>query len=334
MSYKASVSNIYELLDEEGGSTPQVNLGGDDKGPTKKATTAPAKAQQQMKPKQEAPKASERPAQQKAPRQERSIDRRPPREFSSPKAGEGVEEGKQQRRPKEGGERRFGGERGAGRGAFVPRGNKRPFDRRSGTGRGKEDKKGGAGKGNWGTFQDDQKVGEEVERQEEKTPAETEVQPQGEQPQGGDAATEQKQEQPKEPEEEEDKTRTLDDFLKSKAAVKVELPKARTAGEGVDNSEWKGFTPLKKDEEDLGPLSKKGEAKKKESKKEVVPVNQVFNIPEESPKTKRGGRGEGRGGFSQRGGSAGGRGGKRGGQGRAAPNVQDESAFPALAGKA
>jgi len=333
MSYKASVSNIYELLDEEGGSIPQVNLGGDDKGPTKKATTAPAKAQQQTKPKQEGPKASERPAQQKAPRQERSIDRRPPKEFSSPKAGEGEEEGKQQRRTNQGGERRFDRERGAGRGAFVPRGNKRPFDRRSGTGRGREDKKGGAGKGNWGTFQDDQKVGEEVERtQEEKTPAETEVQPQGEQPQGGDAAPEQKQEQQKEPEEEEDKTRTLDDFLKSKSGVKAELPKARQAGEGVDNAEWKGFVPLKKGEEDLGPLSKKGESKKKESKKEVVPVNQVFNIPEESPKKQRGGgRGENRGGFSQRGG---GRGGKRGGQGRAAPNVQDESAFPALATKA
>jgi len=332
MSYKASVSNIYELLDEEGGSIPQVNLGGDDKGPTKKATATPAKAQQQQtKPKQETPKASERPAQQKAPRQERSIDRRPPKEFSSsPKAGE-EEEGKQQRRTKEGGERRLDRERGAGRGgAFVPRGNKRPFDRRSGTGRGREDKKGGAGKGNWGTFQDDQKVGEEVERQEEKTPADTEVQPQGEQPQ--EAVPEQKQEQQKEPEEEEDKTRTLDDFLKSKSAVKVELPKARQPGEGVDTSEWKGFVPLKKDEEDLTPLSKKGEAKKKESKKEVVPVNQVFNIPEESPKKQRGGR-DNRGGFSQRGGS-GGRGGKRGGQGRAAPNVQDESAFPALATKA
>lgn len=37
-----------------------------------------------------------------------------------------------------------------------------PLDRRSGTGRGKEESKKGAGKGNWGTYKDDNKEVEET----------------------------------------------------------------------------------------------------------------------------------------------------------------------------
>jgi hypothetical protein len=61
MSYKASVSNIYELLNEDGDEgrrqTPQVNVGGDDKATVKK-TTAAAPAKAQTKPKADSPKGS------------------------------------------------------------------------------------------------------------------------------------------------------------------------------------------------------------------------------------------------------------------------------------
>jgi len=315
MSYKASVSNIYELLDEDGGVTPQANVGGGEEKrvPAKKVTPAPAKTQ--AKQEQQTPKAAVQ-QQQRAPRQERSIDRRPPREFSSPKAGEG-EDQKERRVNREGGERRF--ERG-GRGGFAPRGNKRTFDRRSGTGRGKEDKKGGAGKGNWGTIEDDQKVGEEKPQQQDEKAEPQETQPQGEQVQPAEAET--PKVETKEPEEEEDKTRTLDEFFKTKPGVKVDLPKPRQAGEGVSD-EWKGFVALKKEEGEV--QGGKKEEKKKESKKEVVPVSQVFKVQEEQRQRRE------RPSYSPRGG----RGGKRGGGGSGkAPFVQDEASFPSLSTKA
>lgn len=63
-----------------------------------------------------------------------------------------------ERRNARGAEGGAGGERGA---ATGPRG-KRLYDRKSGTGRGKEVKKGGSGKANWGTSEDDQKVQSDV----------------------------------------------------------------------------------------------------------------------------------------------------------------------------
>ena len=55
-----------------------------------------------------------------------------------------------------------GGGRGRMEGGGVGRGGKREFERKSGdarTGVKAEDKRGGGGKGNWGTFEDDNKVG-------------------------------------------------------------------------------------------------------------------------------------------------------------------------------
>jgi len=119
----------------------------------------------------------------------------------------------------------------------------------------------------------------------------------------------------------------LDEFLKTKGSVKVELPKLRQAGEGVENPEWKTFVPLKKKEEE-SPVDKKEKKAAPSQKKEVVPVNQVFEVQAESPSRQRRDRPYGN---SQRGG----RGGKRGGSsGKSAPNVQDESAFPSLSTKA
>jgi len=114
--------------------------------------------------------------------------------------------------------------------------------------------------------------------------------------------------------------------FKTKSAVKIDLPKPRQAGEGVSGAEWKGFVPLKKKEDDTQTAPK--EEKKKEVKKDVVPVNEVFKIQEESNKDPRR-----RDRFPNS--PRGGRGGKRGGgSGRSAPNVADEAAFPSLSTKA
>ena len=61
-----------------------------------------------------------------------------------------------------------GGDRGGrGRGGPGGRGGKREFDRKSGdsrTGIKPEEKRGGSGKGNWGNFEDDVKVGNSRQR--------------------------------------------------------------------------------------------------------------------------------------------------------------------------
>jgi len=60
-------------------------------------------------------------------------------------------------------------------------------------------------------------------------------------------------------EEEEDKTKTFEEYLKSKKAVAVELPKARQANEGTNNDQWKAFVPLAKKDEESASSSKKEE---------------------------------------------------------------------------
>merc|ERR1712013_813818 len=90
------------------------------------------------------------------------------------------------------------------------RGGKREYERKSGDGRTgvkAEDKRGGGGKGNWGTFEDDPKEGDE-------TANNTSVE---EAPVDGEAPAEDK-----EPVEEEMKTLTLDEW---KAQQKKEAPK-------------------------------------------------------------------------------------------------------------
>merc|ERR1719474_1952624 len=102
-----------------------------------------------------------------------------------------------------------------------------------------EDKRGGGGKGNWGTFED---VAEEEDNANntsvEETPAD------GEAPAEGEVKEETVED--KEPVEEEMKTLTLDEW---KAQQKKEGPKfnTRKAGEGSDiDPKWKKATSYKK----------------------------------------------------------------------------------------
>merc|ERR1712013_674643 len=142
------------------------------------------------------------------------------------KAGDGPREERNNMRNQEGG--RMEGGMGGGRGG------KREYERKSGDGRTgvkAEDKRGGGGKGNWGTFEDDPKEGDE-------TANNTSVE---EAPVDGEAPAEDK-----EPVEEEMKTLTLDEW---KAQQKKEAPKfnLRKAGEGSDiDPKWKKATSYKK----------------------------------------------------------------------------------------
>merc|ERR1719461_1264101 len=127
-------------------------------------------------------------------------------------------------------------------GGGVGRGGKREFERKSGdarTGVKAEDKRGGGGKGNWGTFEDDNKEEENVNNTSvEETPTDGEPATEGE--------TKEEVAEDKEPQEEEVKTLTLDEW---KAQQKKEGPKfnTRKAGEGSDiDPKWKKATSYKK----------------------------------------------------------------------------------------
>merc|ERR1719205_343338 len=128
------------------------------------------------------------------------------------------------------------------------RGGKREYERKSGdarTGIKAEDKRGGGGKGNWGTFEDDAKEGDETANNtsvEEAAPVEGEAPAEGEVKEEGA--------EDKEPVEEEMKTLTLDEW---KASQKKEGPKfnLRKAGEGSDiDPKWKKATIYKKENEE------------------------------------------------------------------------------------
>lgn len=224
------------------------------------------------------------------------------------------------------GERR---ERAPGRG--------RKFDRRSGTGRNPtENKKAGSGKANWGkageAVEELPKENGEAEKEEtEKPAAEGEVAPaEGE---------------PETPQEPEKVLKGLDEYfaeLKAKAA-KVEAPKPRAAGEGVDQSAWKEYVPLSKDDNgEDGPIkNKKKEVAQKDAPSTGAPEIELgFRLAppqgiEERGGGRRGGRGgdrgdRGRGDRKGRGGGRGGRGGNRGGRG-GAPSSSDAGASTAPA---
>jgi len=323
------VGNIFELLsdeNDEGGVRPVANTEGGQKKqeqPKAKTSAAPAKPQQ--------------------PRGDRTDNRgvkdaRPPRsnegrpnitERKPREAGAGGEQAQGERRvnrpprqQREGSERRGKmTERTEGEGA--PR--KRVFDRKSGTGRGPKDntKRGGSGKGNWGTVEDDKKAQTE---QPSLASEEKEVKEEG-QEQAAAVATETEnkaQEQPKEEEvEEEDNTKTLGEYLKSKKAPAIALPPPRQVAE--NNPAWANYVPLKReDEDDRRKNVKKDEKEESKEKSPQVTADQLLNFTTEQPKPAFGGRRGGRREFK------GPKGGKK--SNTPAPNFKDEKSFPSLSG--
>lgn len=208
-------------------------------------------------------------------------------------------------------------------GRNPPRDGKRAYDRRSGTGRGKEIKKGGGGARNWGSDKAEAKK-MEGKIDEEEVKEDQVVEPvEGQEPAAAEEPASVEEEKP------EDKTMTFSEYMASKGK------KDDNSERQVDN-EFKGVSASKKVEEDflvMGGGKQKRTKKKKDDQKQVVDVGFRTANPNAGG---RGGRGDrDRGGRGGRGGRDGrGRGRGRGGRGsknqNAGLNVQDEAAFPKL----
>jgi len=276
---------------------------------------------------------------------ERLPRRREPRSEGSgaPLGGEKIERAEKGERPPRVVEGGRGRRENKDREFQGQRPNKRPYDRKSGSGRGKEIKKGGGGRANWGKEGGDDQWEEvpttEKQEEESKPEAEAKVEPEiASAPIKEETEAEKKF---KEEEEKEAKQITLEDYLKKKETEKKgsvipELPAPRQAGEGVDKKElqkWAQFTPLKREEESEKPLSAESKKdKKKEPKKQAVPVDTVLKV--HAPKKPRSGKPEGASPLERRRDFKDSpRGGKRK-TGAAAPDVKDASSFPALSTKA
>lgn len=218
-----------------------------------------------------------------------------------------------------------------GRGRPPARDGKRTYDRRSGTGRGKEIKKGGGGARNWGSDKGDARKAEGA-LDEDNVPA----------PEGEEAApaTEREEEVAKEPEEPEVVTKTYDEHMAEKLKAKENNPLFQPKEVKEVTNEFSGIKIKKAVEEDFlvmgegKALRKKGSGKKSIGEDEKVQLSfRVGSRPggegrrDGGDRDRRGGRGRGGGRRGGRGGRGRGGGGGRGG---AATNALDPSAFPSL----
>ncbi|XP_040380170.1 RGG repeats nuclear RNA binding protein A-like [Oryza brachyantha] len=257
----------------------------------------------------------------------------------------GGEEGAQDRErgprpPYQGGRR--GGFRDSGYGDDSERVPRRPYERHSGTGRGYEMKREGAGRGNWGTTADEilaQETGEAL-KLDEKAPVSEKQSPLEDAPQA-DENKDNKDATPKEEEKEEDKEMTLEEFEKLREEKRKALLSLKTEERKVEiDKDLQSMQPLSNKKEndevfiklgsDKDALKKKENAEREERAKKSVSINE-FLKPAEGERFY-GGRGRGRG--------RGDRGGFRGGYGEGhryaappAPEIKDQSQFPTLGGK-
>ncbi|KAN0024756.1 hypothetical protein ACTFIV_009165 [Dictyostelium citrinum] len=128
----------------------------------------------------------------------------------------------------------------------------RQFDRKSGTGRPhNENKKGGAGQGNWG------KEGSVDAEANVATATQTE---------GEKESTEPVVAAPVE-----DKTLTLGEYLKQQGSVTLDAPKLRVAGEGeAKNAQWDEFEPIQR--EVIKQRDTKSVKEEKKTKKNIIQV--------------------------------------------------------------
>ncbi|ETP35633.1 hypothetical protein F442_16261 [Phytophthora nicotianae P10297] len=271
--------NFFAALDSDDEDTPRVN---------KKATPPPS-----------APVTLNKPA----AGNKKSGNKKAP--AADKKESRGQREGG--RAPRERGER--------GRGARGPR---REYERRSGTGRGKEVNKQGGGARNWGNKADPNEQMAEAAAQEGAKPASDE-----------EAAEEAAAEE----EEEEEVQLTLDEYMaKQKSArsgelfAEVEVRQVTNEFSSAVQITKEGKTPDFMDSQYEKVYSKKTSGRKKQV---ITDVGFRTEKPERFSRdfdSSRGGRGN-RGGRGARGN---GRTGGRGGRAANVPNVTDMSAFPSL----
>ncbi|CAN6327499.1 unnamed protein product [Urochloa humidicola] len=254
------------------------------------------------------------------------------------------EEGAQDRGPRppyrEGGGFRRGGYRDGEFGDDSERPPRRTYERHSGTGRGFEMKREGAGRGNWGTTTDEI-IAQETEeglKLDEKAPVPEKQGAQEDAPQAEE--NKDTKDANEEEEKEEDKEMTLEEFEKIREEKRNTLLALKTEERKVEvDKDLQSMQPLSNKKEndeifvklgsDKDALKKKENAERDERAKKSVSINE-FLKPAEGERFY-GGRGRGRG--------RGDRGGFRGGYGGgyrappAAPAIQDQSEFPSLGGK-
>ncbi|XP_009108277.1 RGG repeats nuclear RNA binding protein A isoform X2 [Brassica rapa] len=211
---------------------------------------------------------------------------------------------------------------------------RRTFERRSGTGRGGDFKREGAGRGNWGT------PGEEVLVVETEEVAGAEI----EKPAGDEVVADAKKENAAEVEEQkepEDKEMTLDEYEKILEEKKKSLQSQTTSERKVDTKVFESMQQLsnKKKSNDeifikLGSDKDKRKDDKEEKAKKAVSINEFLKPAEGENYYRGGGRGGGRGrgrGGRDRGVVSGG--GFDGYRSEAAPAIGDTAQFPSLGGK-
>ncbi|KAL2892576.1 RGG repeats nuclear RNA binding protein B [Bienertia sinuspersici] len=212
--------------------------------------------------------------------------------------------------------------------------SRRTYERRSGTGRGSEFKREGAGRGNWGAQSEEVAPGAEEAGEEKEKNLNAENPPAGED--AAAAADGDKEVQPDETEEKEpeDKEMTLEEYQKLLEEKRKALLALKTEERKVEvDKELKSMQQLsnKKDDESVfiklgSDKDKRKEAIEKEKVKKSVSINE-FLKPAEGERF--GGRGRGRG--------RGSRGGFGGGGSRPynapAPAIADPGEFPTLGGK-
>ncbi|KFK22256.1 hypothetical protein AALP_AAs66747U001100 [Arabis alpina] len=237
-----------------------------------------------------------------------------------------------------------GGEGGGGRrggyGGEGGDGGRRPFERRSGTGRGSDFKRDGSGRGNWGT------PGEEVFDQtltgetKEGDGVETEKNV-VEKPAGDDVAADSIKENTTEAEEEkEPEQMTLDEYEKILEEKKKALQSETVSERKVDTKVFESMQQLsnKKSNDEifikLGSDKDKRKDDKEEKAKKAVSINEFLKPAEGENYHRGGGRGgRGRGGRGGRGGNSTGGGGFAGYRNEPAPAIADTAQFPSLGGK-
>lgn len=316
-------SNIYDMLDEDGGASAAIQT-------KKDAKTTPAEKPSNKK--VDAPPKKEKPAKHEDP--------------AAPLGKEQRGTGGRESKPRGRGRDNKGGLR-------RPAGTGREFDRRSGPSSAhrnpREGKRHGGGQHNWG---DPVEEGTKAAQTPEDTPvspaAPTDEKVESPVPENKDA------EQPKEPQEEEDKTLTYEQFLRKKEQQAPEGDKLEARA--VDNDAFQGVAVKEvvseknkkktqeedkdDDKADKGPRKKKNIVTLDEFNAHTAPASRQSAPREARPArteatgerertSARGGRGDGRGRVS-RGGARGGRGRGGGGGGRSQAPVVDDGNFPKL----
>lgn len=234
MSFGNLPTNIYELLGEEGESSK----------PAKPAKSTPS-TQTQTQNRSQKPADARQGQRSQGNRDDRISSDQSDDKKKAPRGGKNPADN---RKPK---------------GVDAPR-----LDRRSGTGRGKEIKKGGAGKGNWGEAEPEENPTAPVVAEPEPVVVEEPI-----------VETEEerikREEEEKKREEErqkEERQMTLDEYLQKKKSVSMELPAPRKPGEGASDAEKKAWAAqeLQKDKVSVAVPEKKADTSVVSQDKAVI----------------------------------------------------------------